>query len=648
MADALSLDEREALEIQRAIALSLQDQGPSNAPDPSVHAPCSPSPRSNKRARDDDAPARSSPSKRTASPPPSGSLYVELIQHQLELLERNPSLLSQPSFGIKLERWQQVALAMANSLEMRTRAPMLAERLFEVALGADAGKVHGAQDAPEVERWDEGFDLYSGGAFRKTRTPKRAARGETNCIELRDFIKKESLLSMGSSTFLLEHEAIASLLPIEGSGPHSKRTVPLFIARDINADLLRPVACEKVGIKIAPKADLRKKHGDKVAPALTDLYYKIAGKNWNATYPYARGCSHTKLMALRYPGWLLVVITSANTMRIDTELSDNHWFLMSFPELPKRGRKGTAGPFEQMLLQHLDQLDISDEFLNSIKLHYDFSAADGKVHLVASEPGVRAGKFASSYGALRLAALAKKLIPRKARQKGRVELKICSGSVGEFKDEWIKRMDWVVKGRNLEELRNMIGDGEDEELEVPNWVVVFPTKENVKGCEDEVREAASNIGCSLDRAKWPAASPAVRAMFHDYTSKDAGRLFHQKFILWHDTEKESASASTSAALASTPSGALKTPYMLYIGSHNFSQSAFGLVEVDRQNGGLKLTKMANYELGVVVAGKDIEGMLEPGSTWEDIVTYERPLRRYAEGESPWNSPAWVKELQEEG
>lgn len=41
-------------------------------------------------------------------------------------------------------------------------------------------------------------------------------------------------------------------------------------------------------------------------------------------------------------------------------------------------------------------------------------------------------------------------------------------------------------------------------------------------------------------------------------------------------------------------------------------------------------------------------MLEKGSkSWEEIVTYKRPVERFDEGDVPWVSPSWAKKVREE-
>jgi hypothetical protein len=118
-------------------------------------------------------------------------------------------------------------------------------------------------------------------------------------------------------------------------------------------------------------------------------------------------------------------------------------------------------------------------------------------------------------------------------------------------------------------------------------------------------------------------------MFFDYRSKDSGRLFHMKFYQWKD-------------LKIPPSA---PPLMVYLGSHNLSKAALGEVFRLKAGSGDIRIKCNNFELGVVIRGKDIVDFLEPGSTWNDIVPYVRPRRPYSNRtrDSPWNSPAWVSQ-----
>jgi hypothetical protein len=79
---------------------------------------------------------------------------------------------------------------------------------------------------------------------------------------------------------------------------------------------------------------------------------------------------------------------------------------------------------------------------------------------------------------------------------------------------------------------------------------------DVKRCPAETQEGASNVGCHL--RPWPSAPVPIKRLFHHYTSKDDGRLFHMKLLMGFGND-------TTAK-----------PKFIYIGSHNFSQGAYVL------------------------------------------------------------------------
>ena len=81
------------------------------------------------------------------------------------------------------------------------------------------------------------------------------------------------------------------------------------------------------------------------------------------------------------------------------------------------------------------------------------------------------------------------------------------------------------------------------------------------------------------------------------------------------------------------------PYYIYIGSHNFSKGAWGrLKKVDKipagqekyheRTRGMKVDEGVNYECGVVIPRHVIPDLLEKGTTWRDIIPYDRPLEPY--------------------
>lgn len=121
-----------------------------------------------------------------------------------------------------------------------------------------------------------------------------------------------------------------------------------------------------------------------------------------------------------------------------------------------------------------------------------------------------------------------------------------------------------------------------------------------------------------------------------------GCLHHQKFYMAL-RNGPSASASTSSSCISPTD----PPLWISIGSHNCSKSAWGEVKPDLRKKNenpppKRCGNISNYELSIVIAGKDLVSMLEKGSTWEDLVPHDRNVVRYAGKDKPFNSSIWVQ------
>jgi hypothetical protein len=99
----------------------------------------------------------------------------------------------------------------------------------------------------------------------------------------------------------------------------------------------------------------------------------------------------------------------------------------------------------------------------------------------------------------------------------------------------------------------------------------------------------------------------LKDVFHHYYSKDRGSLFHLKSIL---------------AFHRQSSNPKRRPKYMYLGSANFSSSAWGKVEREGRNRVIaamlrteRLEKMANFECGVVVRGRTLRGCWSRGAGW---------------------------------
>lgn len=360
---------------------------------------------------------------------------------------------------------------------------------------------------------------------------------------------------------------------------------------------------------------------------LEQLHRRAYGSNYHAFYAWSSGSSHSKILALVYPGFLRIVITSCNMMEIDTELGDNHWYIHDLPKLASQ-HQGQLSPFESDLLSHLKALGTPIEFINSIQGMYDYATV--KVRLVTSVPGTYSGTKAQDCGLLRLREVIRGLDVNLAQKKrlGKLQLEVCAASLGNLSARWLDGFYDCALGRKYVEIA--------EDCDVPSDLKLFyPTVEDVRSTDEAAQQGASNIGCHT--RPWKEAPEAVKSIFHHYHSKDSGKLFHQKLILAYD-----------------PTSTTLLPYYIYIGSANLSASAWGALERDKKENkatcDLKLIKTSNFECGVVVPGNVIGSILEPGTTsWQDgIVPYDQTASRYDVGKDrPWNDPRWVQDFRED-
>jgi tyrosyl-DNA phosphodiesterase 1 len=384
-------------------------------------------------------------------------------------------------------------------------------------------------------------------------------------------------------------------------------------------DVLDPMvskACHQAGISFKDKdKKLSNKELQSIVPNLCQLSRELFGKNYHPFYAWSPGSSHSKLLLLVYPGFLRLVITSCNLMDADTVLGDNHWYIHDMPRLATQATTELSA-FEMGVLTHLKDLGTPNIFLDSIRGLYDYSAV--KVHLVTSAPGVCASAKAEKHGLLRLRRVVQDLnleLTRKERADLRTE--ICMASIGKLSAKWLKGFSDCALGKEILRVA-------DEDCTIPDMKLFYPSVGDVKKAHESAQEAASNIGCHT--RPWDQAPDGIKKLFHHYESKDTGRLFHQKLIL-----------------AYNPRDSKALPYFVYVGSANFSQSAWGLLEQDKKLNeatcNTKLVKLSNFECGVVIPGSLIEGLLEPGTeNWQSgIVPYLQTGEQYdLSKDRPWN------------
>ena len=382
----------------------------------------------------------------------------------------------------------------------------------------------------------------------------------------------------------------------------------------LSADPMVQAACDQTGMMLNGK--LSKQQLQTVGPTLSQLYSIQYGKNYHAFYAWSSGSSHSKILVLVYADFLRLVITSCNMMDIDTVLGDNHWYIHDLPKRSSRLKQPGPDSFEAEFLAHLTALSTPDAFIDSISGVYDYSTV--KVHLITSTPGVCSGVKAEKHGLLRLRRVVRGLkldLPKK--ESAELRLEICAASIGNLNARWLNGFNDCALGKE----RFAVAE---EGSTVPDLKLFYPSVGDVKKAAESAQDAASNIGCHT--RPWEHAPDDIKNIFHHYESKDTGRLFHQKLILAYNPRVTSAS-----------------PYYVYVGSANLSASAWGSIEPDKKKNdatcNTKLVKLSNFECGVLIPGRLIDGLLEKGTkNWQSgIVPYVQTGKKYdLPKDRPWN------------
>ncbi|GAA6030025.1 hypothetical protein JCM8097_009220 [Rhodosporidiobolus ruineniae] len=377
----------------------------------------------------------------------------------------------------------------------------------------------------------------------------------------------------------------------------------------------------------------------------------IPPDNAPGSYP---GCMHTKLMVYYHTTFVRLVIPTANAISYDWDAMDNAVYVHDFPLLPSssplarspRGeeekspfRNPTHTQFSRTFAQVLYKLGVVKRFLVDMR-RYDFSQSSD-IRLVQSMQGrwslrpdpSTGGKIEADEGG-GICSLAKAVKSLGFAPGGRWEIEATGSSIGRYTPLWLSQMlaacqgvhpstYFTERGKEAPPARvvPVQGRGKDARVDLP-IKIVFPTKEYVLGSFRGV-DHGGTLFCS---PKTWSTSTFPKHLFHRGESKDRDRQpAHTKIIL--ALHKPSPLA---APAASSPPPVHEG--WMYVGSHNFTSSAWG----NLQNGALNGPEISinNYELGVVLPIRASSAAdLERKAT--EMVTYKRPLVPYGKGTMPW-------------
>ncbi|KAI0369539.1 phospholipase D/nuclease [Pilatotrama ljubarskyi] len=384
-----------------------------------------------------------------------------------------------------------------------------------------------------------------------------------------------------------------------------------------------------------------------------DASIKTILPNWIRTTPFLRngfGCMHMKFMLLFYKtGRLRVVVSTANLVDYDWRDIENTVWVQ---DVPKRQEPvpPPANPedFPSTMIRVLHSLNVAPALishlrndhpnlplkrLEDLRSHWDFSRV--KAALVPSIAGKHEGwPKVILTGHTRLM---KALLNMGATTPKDKELILeCQGSsIGNYSTMWMNEFYRSARGESTQSWLEL-SKARRAKAPYPPIKILFPTTQYVR----ESRLGESGGGTMFCRRKQWEAANFPRELFHQTRSKRGPVLMHSKMILGTFRDKKgtldrrqrapTASDSDNESQGTTGADAQadneKLIGWVYVGSHNFTPSAWGTLSGTGFNPILNVT---NYELGIVLPLRSEEEI-------DRVACWERPPQKYALGrDEPW-------------
>ncbi|KAK2460371.1 hypothetical protein APHAL10511_007536 [Amanita phalloides] len=366
---------------------------------------------------------------------------------------------------------------------------------------------------------------------------------------------------------------------------------------------------------------------------------KYVFPNWiraTARLPMGRGCMHMKFMLLFYKtGRLRIVISTANLIAYDWRDMENTVWLQDIPlrssPIPHDASVTEDFPsiFQRVLysinvrpalatmLKDSD-LNLPIKSIDDLRMRWEWSKV--KVHLVPSIAGKHEGwPNVVMTGHTRLMKAIRNMGLRTG--KGRTIVLECQGSsLGYYTTQWMNEFHWSARGESAEEWLDR-PKRRREKQPYPPFKIIFPTKKLVQ--ESALGEpGGGTIFCR--RRQW-AAKNFPRDKFFESKSKAGPVLMHSKMIIALMRENSIISSEESDTADDEIQVIESAVGWAYVGSHNFTSSAWGTLSGSAFN---PILNISNYEIGVIFPLRDAQE-IDPVACWE------RPPRKYGSRDEPW-------------
>ncbi|KAJ7065456.1 tyrosyl-DNA phosphodiesterase-domain-containing protein [Mycena amicta] len=370
-------------------------------------------------------------------------------------------------------------------------------------------------------------------------------------------------------------------------------------------------------------------------------------ENWVQTSPQMKQhiCMHMKYIILLYKsGRLRVVVSTANLLGLDWSGLENAVFIQDvyLRSDSSPGRLGdgstpnskghstsfnTEDGFANILESVLEATNIEPALqavrqknprlrltaISDISELWDWRGV--RAELVASIPGKHQGwKAIRRTGHPRLMcavdALGLRVNSGSSSKTPVLSLECGGSSIPAYTTQWVTQF-YVSASGDRASLREHLNLSENKRKQAPyppGVKVIFPTR---KGVLQAGGHGAGSLFCT--RKKWEAKN-FPRSAFYQSQSRAGSTLMHTKMIIASFSDKQRRTSGASDAAG-----------WMYVGSHNFTQHAWGNLTGNEDSPVLNVN---NYELGVVLP-------LQTPPELDKMSAWERPPRKYGSDDVPW-------------
>lgn len=398
---------------------------------------------------------------------------------------------------------------------------------------------------------------YTGEHMYLNKLPGYEKESYTHTLSIQDLLDVDNLESATLSTYCLDLEYLKKVLPFH------KRCIPITLIKHWS--------------KGAGDDD------EKQGRTMTQI-----GKSpFCICHPYllaAYSNMHAKLMLLTFPGFLRIVVSSANLTNFDWDCYTQTIWVQDFPIKMSNSSSNNSiqTQFEKTLLDFWSHLTLKLPAAWLCK--YDYS--DAKVDLVPSVPGYHSNRQIECYGHMLLRGLIKDRLNTEehdALKQNNVYIQVSS--MGSMNTKW------------LSEFATSLGV-----KYVPEATAQIPTKMNKKTRSNVKTE--TNVTNNLNQLK--IIFPTIQTVANSELGMRAGGMIHlnQKTLIGKEFPRhalcdyENALNSQGRYLAHSKIMIHRTIShghigWMYIGSHNFSMAAWGRLQKNATQ-----LQISNYEIGV--------------------------------------------------